>query len=44
MTQTPIESNIVRKTIEESGVKNVGLASIRELVMMVAKMEAESGK
>jgi aspartate/methionine/tyrosine aminotransferase len=44
MTQTPIESNIVRKTIEESGVKNVGLASIRELVMMVAKMEAASGK
>ena len=43
-TNTPIDSNIVSKKIEESGLSNVGKASIRELVMLVNKIEAETGE
>lgn len=41
---TPIDSDIVKKKIEESGLENVGLASIRELVRLVNEIEKDSGQ
>jgi len=40
---TPINFDIVRNKIIESGLKNVGTASIRELVRLVNEIEAETG-
>ena len=39
-TNTPIDYNIVREKIKESGLKNVGTATIRELVRLVNEIEA----
>jgi aspartate/methionine/tyrosine aminotransferase len=44
MTQTPIDSKIVRNAISKTGIENIGLASIRALTGLVAEMEKESGK
>ena len=44
LNNTPISSAIVRKKIEASGLENVGLASIRELVRLVNDIEQETGK
>ncbi len=44
MTQTPIESSIVRDAISKSGIENIGLASIRALTILVAKLEKQTGK
>jgi len=40
---TPINYNIVKKNITNSGIKNIGKASIRELVKLVNNIEQESG-
>jgi len=40
---TPINFDVVRNKIIESGLKNVGTASIRELVRLVNEIEAETG-
>jgi len=39
---TPINYNIVKKNITNSGIKNIGKASIRELVKLVNNIEQES--
>ncbi len=41
--QTPIDPDIVKKFIAASGLKSVGLASIRELNRLVTNIEAASG-
>lgn len=41
--QTPIDPDIVKKFIAASGLKSVGLASIRELNRLVTHIEAASG-
>jgi len=43
-TNTPIDENVVRKKIEESGLKNIGKATIRELVRLVNAIEAGTGQ
>ncbi len=44
MKKTPIDNNIVLKNIKESGFKNLGSASIREIRRLAVKIEKESGK
>lgn len=41
---TPIKEDIVSRKIKESGLANVGRASIRELVRLVNQVENESGQ
>src|SRR6056297_8267 len=41
---TPIDYNIVKNKIEASGLENVGLASIRELVRLVNEIEKGTGE
>lgn len=41
---TPINASIVKSKIESSGLDNVGLASIRELVKLVNEIEKETGE
>jgi aspartate/methionine/tyrosine aminotransferase len=41
--ETPINYNVVKNKISESGLKNVGLATIRELVRLVNEIEEETG-
>lgn len=41
--QTPIDTDIVKKAIKASGLKSVGLASIRELNRLVGNIETASG-
>ncbi|MFP4024114.1 MAG: aminotransferase class I/II-fold pyridoxal phosphate-dependent enzyme [Thiohalospira sp.] len=41
--KTPINSKVVKNKIQESGLENVGLASIRELVRLVNEIEKETG-
>jgi aspartate/methionine/tyrosine aminotransferase len=43
MTSIPIDSAIVLKKIKESGLKNVGRASIREIRSLINGIEKESG-
>ncbi|MCX7877846.1 MAG: pyridoxal phosphate-dependent aminotransferase [Ignavibacteria bacterium] len=40
---TPVDCSIVRSKILESGIKNIGRASIRELVSVTAEIEKASG-
>jgi aspartate/methionine/tyrosine aminotransferase len=40
---TPIDSNIVRTKIKESGLRSIGTASIREIVKLVNQIEKASG-
>ena len=40
---TPINFEVVKKKIKESGLENVGNATIREIVKIVNKIEAETG-
>jgi aspartate/methionine/tyrosine aminotransferase len=44
MINTPINSEIVNKEIAESGLKSVGLASIREIKKLVDNIEKASGE
>ena len=44
MMKTPINADIVKKEIAASGLKSVGLASIRELNRLVGNIENASGK
>ena len=39
---TPINYNIVKNQIKKSGIKNIGKASIRELVSLVNEIETET--
>jgi len=43
LTNTPIDAQVVKQKIENSGLENVGLASIRELVRLVNEIEKETG-
>jgi len=43
ITNTPIDAQVVKQKIEHSGLENVGLASIRELVKLVNEIEKETG-
>jgi len=43
LTNTPIDAQVVKQKIENSGLENVGLASIRELVRLVNEIEKEIG-
>jgi aspartate/methionine/tyrosine aminotransferase len=43
MKNTPINYEVVKQKIEESGLPNVGKASIRELVKLVSQIEKETG-
>ena len=43
MRNTPVDFNIVKTRIEESGLTNLGTASIREIVKLVNQIEKESG-
>ena len=43
INKTPIDVNVVNSKIEQSGLENVGLASIRELVRLVNEIEKETG-
>jgi aspartate/methionine/tyrosine aminotransferase len=43
MKNTPINYEVVKRKIEESGIKNVGKASIRELLKIVSQIETETG-
>ena len=42
--QTPIDFNIVKQKIKESGLEVVGHGTIREIVKIVNKVEAETGQ
>ncbi len=44
MTQTPIDSQIVQQKVAESGLKKVGLATIRELNRLVNNIESASDR
>ena len=44
MTDTPINYDIVKKCIEETGIKDLAKATIREIVMLVNKISVESGE
>ena len=44
MDNTPIDSKIVAEKIAESGVDNIGQASIRELVHLVHEIESATGE
>lgn len=44
MAHTPIDSKIVKEKITASGLKSVGLATIRELNRLVSNIETASGK
>jgi aspartate/methionine/tyrosine aminotransferase len=41
--KTPIDYNIVKQKIEESKLKNVGNASIREMLALINAIEKETG-
>jgi aspartate/methionine/tyrosine aminotransferase len=43
MRSTPIDSNLVRKIVAESGLTNLGLASIREIAKLVSQIENATG-
>jgi aspartate/methionine/tyrosine aminotransferase len=42
--KTPIDFNIVKSKIEKSGIKNIGTASIRELVSLVNEIQKATGE
>lgn len=44
MQQTPVATEVVQTCIQASGLKTVGLASIRELNRLVGEIEARSGE
>ena len=41
---TPIDANIVRQKIKKSGLSDLGLANIREIVKLVNKIEEKTGE
>jgi aspartate/methionine/tyrosine aminotransferase len=43
MRNTPVDSNLVKTRLSESGLKSLGTASIREIVKLVNQIENESG-
>jgi aspartate/methionine/tyrosine aminotransferase len=43
LVKTPIDYNIVKKKIEESNLKSVGNASIREILALINNIEKEAG-
>jgi len=44
MKETPIDYNIVKQKISESGIRNIGTASIREMKRLINEIETETGK
>ena len=43
MRNTPVDLNLVKRKIAESGLTNLGTASIREIVKLVNQIEEETG-
>ena len=43
MKDTPIDSEVVARLIKESEIQHVGRATIRELVALINRIEAETG-
>lgn len=43
-TETPIDFNIVKEKIKETGIENIGKATIREIVKLVNILEKETGE
>ncbi len=43
MRETPVDSDLVKEKIAESGLTNLGIASIREIVKLVTQIELASG-
>jgi aspartate/methionine/tyrosine aminotransferase len=43
MRNTPVDSDIIRRKIAESGLTNLGIATIREILKLVGQIEKESG-
>ena len=43
MRNTPVDFNLVKARIAESGLTNLGTASIREIVKLVNQIEKETG-
>jgi aspartate/methionine/tyrosine aminotransferase len=43
MRSTPVDSDLVRKIVAESGLTNLGLASIREIAKLVSQIEKATG-
>ena len=44
MKDTPIPNSIVKAKIAETGIENVGKATIREIVRLVSEIENASGQ
>ena len=44
MKETPIDYNIVKSVIEQSGITNIGRATIREIKRLIDQIEYASGK
>lgn len=44
MRETPVDSDLVKEKIAESGLSNLGTASIREIVKLVTQIELASGQ
>ena len=44
MKDTPINYTVVKQKIKESGIKDIGKASIREMKRLINEIEAETGK
>ncbi len=43
MRNTPVDSDIIRRKVAESGLTNLGTATIREILKLVGQIEKESG-
>jgi aspartate/methionine/tyrosine aminotransferase len=43
MRNTPVDYNLVKAKLSESGLTSLGIASIREIVKLINQIEAESG-
>lgn len=43
MRNTPVDSNLVKRKVEESGLTNLGTATIREILKLVNQIEEEAG-
>ena len=43
MRNTPVDFNLVKRKVAESGLTNLGIATIREILKLVNQIEKETG-
>ncbi len=43
MRNTPVDLNLIKRKVAESGLTNLGIATIREILKLVSQIEEESG-